>query len=67
MGDWEILDSFFEIFGVLPKEMQTESLKKTLSETEKRLSEAEENSKKYSKLYASAGFLVGLFLVIILL
>ena len=47
--------------------MQTESLKKTLSETEKRLSEAEENSKKYSKLYASAGFLVGLFLVIILL
>ena len=47
--------------------MQTESLKKTLSETEKRLSEAEVNSKKYSKLYASAGFLVGLFLVIILL
>ena len=67
LGDWEILDSFFETFGVLPKEMQTESLKKTLSETEKRLSEAEENSKKYSKLYASAGFLVGLFLVIILL
>ena len=66
-GDWETLDSFFSSFGSLCKEAQTESLKKTLSALEKRLGDAEEYCAKYSKLYASAGFLVGLFLVIILL
>lgn len=65
-SDWVILDDFFSSLGLTSFENQLLLCDKNIKLLEKQSNEAEENYKKYSKLYTSSGILVGLFLVIIL-
>lgn len=65
--DWAVCDGFFSSLGALCFEAQAESFEKALSDLSAHHSAAVTRTEKYSKLYSSSGFLVGLFLVIILL
>ena len=65
--DWKIIDGFFCSLGKSDFENQKESMEKSSELLEKIMISAEEEKRKYSKLYASCGVLTGLFLVIILL
>ncbi|MDF2686045.1 MAG: stage sporulation protein SpoAB [Clostridia bacterium] len=65
--DWVVLDVFFPALGGSDLDGQISLCKNTLILLEKQIKQAEAVSNKYSKMYSSTGFLIGLFIVIIFL
>jgi stage III sporulation protein AB len=63
--DWAVIDVFFPVLGSSDLEGQQSLCKNTLTLLEKQIKQAENVSNKYSKMYSTTGFLIGLFIVII--
>ena len=63
--DWAVIDIFFPALGNSDLEGQLSLCENTLILLEKQIKQAETINNKYSKMYSSTGFLIGLFIVII--